>query len=108
MELTYRFEKWLLVSVSFIVSMIVLGLATAPDHASNTPPARPAAVTEYAPDQLQRDANMTQQMSTPSANTGSQYHRNDEQLVRSQSPGYVQALEQQQAGLDRMLARARP
>jgi hypothetical protein len=41
-------------------------------------------------------------------NTDSPVHANDEQLVRSQDPGYVRALEQHQADIDRMLARGNP
>jgi len=51
---------------------------------------------------------MTEQMSTPNANTDSQYHAGDEQLERSQSAGYVQAVEQHQADIKRMLARGTP
>jgi hypothetical protein len=51
---------------------------------------------------------MTQRMSTANTNTDSQSHRRDPQLVRSQDPNYVSALEQHQAGIDRMLARQNP
>jgi hypothetical protein len=51
---------------------------------------------------------MTQQMSAPSANTSAQVHRVDEQLARSQSPAYLQSLEEHQAGLAQMLAEPAP
>ena len=44
----------------------------------------------------------------PGANTSSQFHREDDQLARSQRPGYVQALEAHQAGLAQMLAEPSP
>lgn len=72
------------------------------------PSSAPRAVSSYSHDQLQRDATMTQQMSTPNANTDSQYHGNDGQLDRSQSASYVAALEQHRADIDRILARGAP
>ena len=101
-------RKLMFVAVAFFASVITLGVVTAPDDAPNRPASTPGVVATYSHDQLQSDANMTQQMSTPSANTDSQYHANDGQLDRSQNAGYVAALEQHQADIDRMLAQGNP
>lgn len=87
----------------------VVGLAslTTPDEPAGS--TSPASVTaSYSHEVLQSDADMTQQMSAPSANTSAQFHRDDEQLVRSQNSAYLHALEQHQAGLDQMLADPTP
>lgn len=88
----------------FFAAVITLGLASQPDDPSGGP-ARPASVATYSHDTLQQDAEMTEQMSTPNANTGGPSHQNDAQLRRSQDAGYVRALDEHQAGLDQMLAR---
>jgi hypothetical protein len=108
MDSTRALKRLLFVAVAFFGSVITLGVVTTPDDAPSRPATRPAVVAGFSHDQLQRDADMTQQMSAPSANTGSQAHRNDGQLDRSQSPGYVEALEQHQADIDRMLAQGTP
>ena len=95
-------------AAAFFASVITLGAFTAPDGTPDRPAPAPGPASSYSHDQLQRDARMTQQMSTPNANTGSQYHANDGQLDRSQSAGYVAALETHQADIDRMLARGAP
>jgi hypothetical protein len=74
--------------------------------AGSKPPASVTAI--YSHEVLQSDADMTQQMSAPSANTSAQFHRDDEQLVRSQNSAYLRALEQHQAGLDQMPANPTP
>ena len=87
----------------------IAGLAslTTPDEPAGSRP--PASMTAtYSHEVLQSDADMTQQMSAPSANTSAQFHRDDEQLVRSQNSAYLRALEQHQAGLDQMLANPTP
>lgn len=87
----------------------IAGLAslTTPDDPAGSKP--PVSVTAtYSHEALQSDADMTQQMSAPSANTSAQFHRDDEQLVRSQNSAYLQALEQHQAGLGQMLANPTP
>jgi hypothetical protein len=87
----------------------IVGLAsltTPDDPAGATSP--PSVTATYSHEVLQRDADMTQQMSAPSANTSAQLHRDDEQLVRSQDPAYLRGLEQHQAGLDQMLATPTP
>lgn len=86
-----------------------LGLATArstdrPDQ-SNVPAPAPG---DYSHELLQSDANMTQQMSDPNADTGRQNHLNDPQLSRSTDEDYLRLLEQHQADIDRMLARRVP
>lgn len=94
--------------VSAVVVFVGLGLATtrgaSPDQPSNTP----GIYSGYTHEELQVDANMTQQTSTASANTDSQNHSRDAQLVRSQDPNYGRALEQHQADVNRMLARQNP
>ena len=91
-----------------LASLLTVGVITAPDDEPGDGPSRrpgAGAVAGYSHDQLQGDANMTEQMSTPNAATASQSHTRDAQLARSQDPGYVAALEQHQADIDRMLAR---
>ncbi len=99
----------LVVAPAFTLGAIA-GLAslTAPDDPGAPRPATPAASSVYSHDILQSDADMTQQMSAPGANTSSQFHREDGQLARSQRPGYVEALEAHQAGLAQMLAEPSP
>lgn len=101
-------KKLMFVTVAFFGSVITVGLVTAPDDAPNGPTSSWGTAATYSHDQLRRDANMTQQMSTPNPNTGSQYHANDGQLDRSQNAGYVAALEQHQADIDQMLGRGAP
>ena len=106
MDSTSALKRLLFLAVAVFVSVITLGLVAERDDASGGSATRSAVVSGYSHEELQRAANMTQQMSAPSANTGSQAHADDEQLRRSQQdPGYVGALEQHQAGLDAMLAR---
>lgn len=115
------FKCLMIVSVLFVGAAIALAAASDPDRTSGTtrPPAtsdlaqpsgatRPPANSGYSHDDLQRDAEMTQRMSMPNANTGSQVHAGDAQLQHSQSAGYVAALEQHQADIDQMLAREAP
>jgi len=108
MDSTRALKRLLFLAVAVIGSVIILGVVATPDDPANGPPTSPAVVADSSHEQLQRDADMTQQMSAPSANTGSQAHRNDGQLDRSQSPGYVATLEQHQADIDRMLAQGTP
>ncbi len=94
--------------VSAIVVFVGLGLATTRDARPDQPSNGPRAYSGYTHEELQFDATMTQQMSNANAATDSQSHRRDAQLVRSQDPNYVRALEQHQADIDRMLARQNP
>ena len=98
-------KRLLIVAVLFVGSMIAVGAISGPQP--TTGPARPVG-SSVSHEELQRDANMTQQMSTPNANTDAAVHDDDAQLQRSQNPGYVDALEQHQADIDRMLARGTP
>ena len=92
-----------------VALLLGLGLATArspdrPDQ-SNVPALSPG---DYDHELLQSDANMTQQMSTPNADTRQQNHLNDPQLSRSTDANYLRLLEQHQADIDQMLARQVP
>ena len=98
--------RLLIIAVAFLGLVITVGVVSGPDDTTNGRSSGPAAV--YSHNELQRAANMTQQMSTPNANTDSQYHAGDEQLQRSSSTGYVRAVEQHQADIDRRLARGTP
>ena len=97
--------KWVAVLGLFLGSVVALQTFYETDDAGPVPRG-PAVVSSH--ETLQNDADMTQRMSTPNADTGSAAHRGDAQLERSQSPGYVQALEQHQAQIDQMLARGTP
>ncbi len=98
----------LIIGPAFALGTIA-GLAslTAPDDPTDSGRA-PAASSTYPHEVLQSASDMTQQMSAPSANTSAQVHRVDEQLARSQSPAYLQSLEEHQAGLAQMLAEPAP
>ena len=99
-------KRLLIVAVAFLGLVTTVGVVSGPGDAIPGRSSSPAAV--YSHDELQRAADMTQQMSTPGANTGSTYHAGDEQLQRSSSAGYVRAVEQHQADVDRMLGRGAP
>jgi hypothetical protein len=86
-----------------IIGMGALALAT-PGGAPTSPDV-PAVGVRPAHEQLQNDTSMIEQMSTLNADTGRQNHRRDQQLERSRDPGFLAALEQHQADVDRMLAR---
>jgi len=96
----------LLIAVTlFFGSVVGLGLASEPDGA---PPraATGSGDSGYSHELLQRDSDMTQRMSTPQADGAMQRGLvRDAQLDHSQDPGFVGALEQHQADIDRMLAR---
>lgn len=96
----------LLIAVTlFFGSVVGLGLASEPDAA---PPraATSSGNAGYPHELLQRDADMTQRMSTPRADGPMQRGLvRDVQLDHSRKPGFVGALEQHQADIDRMLAR---
>ena len=102
------FRKWLIVATLFFGSVVAAGLLSEPNDRPAGSTGGSPAPSGYSHEDLQSDLNMTQQMSTPNANTDSQYHTNDAQLERSQDPGYVRALEQHQADIDRMLGRGSP
>ena len=99
-------RKLLITATLFFTSLVALGVATQPDAGPATEPSSAGGRSDVPHEQLQQDAEMTQRMSTPNANGPMQRGQvRDDQLVRSQDPGYVRALEQHQAGVDRMLAR---
>lgn len=91
-----------LVGALFFGSVFTL-TATGPD--GGTGAKTPVYTGAYDHETLQVDAQMTQDMSRPDANTDAQYHRRDEQLGHSSNPGFVRDLEAHQAEIDRMLAR---
>ena len=98
--------KWVAALGLFLGSVVALQAFYATDDTGLVP--RGPAVVSSSHETLQNDADMTQRMSTPNADTGSAIHRSDGQLERSQSSGYVRALEQHQAQIDQMLARGTP
>lgn len=104
MEANRTVKKLLIVAAGLFGLMVTVGVLDGPGDPTNRPPTAPG----YSHEELQRAADMTQQMSTPVANTGSTYHARDEQLQRSSSAGYVRAVEQHQTDIDRMLARETP
>jgi hypothetical protein len=107
MDANRALKRLLIVAVVLVGSMVAASLVSGPGDTIG-PSTRPAAGAGFSHNELQRAADMTQQMSTPNANTDSQYHAGDEQLGRSQSTGYVQAVEQHQADINRMLGRGTP
>lgn len=98
-------RKLLIAATLLVGAIVAAGAASAPAD-----PSRKGAATSvrstYSHDLLQQDANMTQQMSTPTADGPMQRGGlRDDQLDHSQDPAFVRALEQHQAEVDRMLAR---
>ena len=98
-------RKLLIVATLFFALVIGVGLAAQPDESPARATSTSGAST-YSHDQLQRDAQMTQQMSASNADGPMQRGDvRDSQLDHSQNPAFVRALEQHQADIDRMLAR---
>lgn len=99
--------RFLAASAFALLALIVtIGVVSQPSGSAPAPGSPPAVTGTYDHAQLQRDAVMTQQMSTPNASGPMQDGRVREgQLQRSQDPAYVGALEQHEADIDRMLAR---
>ena len=102
--MTKSLRRLIIAAVLLFGGVLTLAAVSEPGGGAGTPSA-PSYSGGYDHDQLQRDARMTQNMSTPNANTDSQYHRNDEQLSHSSNPSFVRDLEAHQADIDRMLAR---
>jgi hypothetical protein len=94
--------RWMIGAV--VVVFIGLGVTTTTNSGDSRPVPAPQGSRDH--ETLQIDADMTQQMSTPNADTARQNHLRDPQLARSQDPGYLAALEQHQRDVDRMLARS--
>jgi hypothetical protein len=99
-------RKVLIATTLFFGTVIGLGLATEPDG-TPTRTGPNSASGAYSHEVLQRDAEMTQRMSTPNADGPMQRGTvRDAQLEHSQEdPAFVGALEQHQADIDRMLGR---
>ena len=102
--MTKALRRLILIAVVFFGGVLMLAAVSEPERDAGAP-SRPGYSGTYDHDQLQRDARMTQDMSTPNANTDAPYHRNDEQLSHSSDEAFVRDLEAHQADLDRMLAR---
>jgi len=99
-------RKVLIGVTMFFAAVIGVGLASQPDQ-TPTRPVNPSS-DSYPHEVLQRDADMTQRMSTPRADGPMQRgDLRDPQLDHSKVPGFVGALEQHQTAIDRMLARPR-
>ena len=102
--MTKSLRRLIVAAVLFFGGVLTLAAVSEPDGGAASQ-SRPSYSGTYDHDQLQRDAQMTQNMSAPNANTDSQYHRDDEQLSHSSDPAFVRDLEAHQADIDRMLAR---
>lgn len=101
------FTKFIVGPAFALGAIVGLASLTAPDDPADSGRA-PAASSTYSHEVLQSASDMTQQMSAPDANTSAQVHREDDQLARSQSPAYLRALEEHQAGVAQMLAEPVP
>ncbi len=101
--MTKATRRLIVAGALFFGGVFTLAAATEPD--SSPTQDRPAYSSAYDHAQLQRDAEMTQTMSAPGANTGAQKHRGDDQLRHSSDPAFLRDLEAHQADIDRMLAR---
>ncbi len=97
--------RWAAVLALFLGSVVALNAYYGSDNGVTTNGPSSSTVSHAT---LQGDANMTQQMSAPTAATGAPVHGDDPQLRRSQSSAYVRALEQHQADINRMLAQGAP
>ena len=104
MTLTKTLRRLIVTAVVFLGGVITLGAVSEPDDGARTPSSTSYRGTSDH-DQLQRDSQMTQNMSAPDANTDAQYHRDDAQLSHSSNPAFVRDLEAHQADIDQMLAR---
>jgi len=95
--------KWLWAISALLIAVAVATFVTA---AVTGPGAQPPASTRYSHEQLQADADMTQQMSVPGA-SGPMADGGvmDDQLRHARDPGFVKELEAHQRGIDRMLGR---
>ena len=104
-----RVLRRLLVTATLFFGLIItVGLAAEPDTRPAPAPSS-ASGSGASHEVLQRDADMTQRMSSPTADGSMQRGQvRDEQLDHSQNLAFVDALEQHQADIDRMLARPMP
>lgn len=101
--MTKAMRRFIITAVLFFGSVFTLAAVTEPDGGAGTP-GRSTYSSTYDHEQLQRDAQMTQNMSTPNANTDAQIHRGDAQLTHSSDPAFIDDLEAHQADINRMLA----
>ena len=102
--MTNTMRRFCLGAVLFFGGLVPLAAASGTGDA---PPAPPAISTgAYDDAVLRQDAQMTQDMSAPTANTGALVHRDDGQLARSRDPAFLRDFEAYTAQIDRMLARA--
>jgi hypothetical protein len=102
------FTKLLAGAALTLGSIVALSAVAQPDERPDQRARPSAAGSIYSHEDLQRAADMTQQMSATGANTASRHHLDDEQLSGSRSLAYLQALERHQSDIDRMLARPSP
>jgi len=86
--------------------LIAVAVATFVTAAAVGPVDTPSVTTRYSHQQLQADADMTQQMSVPGASGPMADGRVvDDQLRHTWDPGFVKELEAHQRGIDQMLGR---
>jgi len=92
------------IGAAAITVFIAFGAATSTPGDSQPNPQPSGSGGGYDHTQMQLDINMTQAMSAPNAAGPMQNGQiADSQLLRSRDPGYVQALGQHQADINRML-----
>ena len=97
-------RKLVIVATVFFGTLIGVGVVSETD--TTRPGATSGSGGSISHELLQRDVEMTQRMSTPAADGPMQRGlAPDSQLGHARNPGFVQALEQHQADIDRMLAR---
>lgn len=101
--MTNTMRRFCLVAVLFFGGLVPLAAASGTGDAPSTP-ARSTGAYDGAV--LWQDAQMTQDMSAPTADAGALVHRDDGQLARSRDPAFLRDFEAYTAQIDRMLARA--
>jgi len=102
---TRRFTvtRWLWAISALLIAVAVATFVTA---AVTGPVGQPPVSTRYSHQQLQADADMTQQMSVPAASGPMADGRVvDDQLRHARDPGFIEELEAHQRGIDQMLGR---
>ena len=91
---------------AMLTLLLAVAVATFVAAAAVGPVAGPPVSTRYSHEQLQADADMTQQMSVPAASGPMADGRVvDDQLRHARDPGFVEELEAHQRGIDQMLGR---
>ena len=104
--MTKALRRLAITAALLLGGMVTLGALSETDSGARTSSGPSYRVT-YDHDQLQRGVQMTQNMSTPNANTDAQFHHDQAQHSHSRDPAFVRDLEAHQAAIDRMLARPR-